>query len=50
LTTEAVTLSSGADRRVVGVATVVQTALPLLVYGLALAVPALLSRGRRGLP
>ena len=49
LTTEAVTLSSGADRRVVGVATVVQTALPLLVYGLALAVPALLYRGRRGL-
>lgn len=49
LTTEAVTLSGGADRRVVGVYAFVQSALPLIVYGAALAVPALLYRRRRGL-
>ncbi|MCP4380303.1 MAG: ABC transporter permease [Hyphomicrobiales bacterium] len=49
LTTEAVTLSSGADRRIVGVYTFVQSLLPLMVYGLAFAVPAALYRRRRGL-
>ncbi|WP_421723744.1 ABC transporter permease [Bauldia sp.] len=49
LTTEAVTLSSGADRRIVGVYTFVQSLLPLMVYGLAFAVPTLLYRHRRGL-
>jgi putative thiamine transport system permease protein len=49
LTTEAVTLSGGADRRLVGVAALLQGGLPLLVYGLALVVPALLHRRRRSL-
>jgi putative thiamine transport system permease protein len=49
LTTEAVTLASGGDRRVVGVFAFVQSVLPLVVYALALAAPALLWRHRRGL-
>lgn len=49
LTTEAVTLSSGGDRRVLGVYAAAQAALPLLVYGAALALPALLFRDRRGM-
>jgi putative thiamine transport system permease protein len=49
LTTEAVTLSSGSDRRVVGVYAVLQAALPFAAYGLAMAVPAILHRNRRGL-
>lgn len=48
LTTEAVTLSSGADRRVVGVTAFLQAALPLVVYAAALAGPRLLgTRPRR---
>jgi putative thiamine transport system permease protein len=47
LTTEAVTLSGGADRRLVGVAVLLQGALPLIAYGLALAAPALLRCRRR---
>lgn len=49
LTTEAVTLSSGSDRRILGVYAALQAALPFAVYGLALALPALLHRNRRGL-
>jgi putative thiamine transport system permease protein len=49
LTTEAVTLSAGADRRLVGVYTVLQSALPLVVYGLCLGVPALVYRQRKAL-
>ncbi len=49
LTTEAVTLASGSDRRVVGVYAVLQAALPFLAYGAALALPALVYRNRRGL-
>jgi putative thiamine transport system permease protein len=49
LTTEAVTLSSGSDRRVVGVYAVLQAALPFLAYGAALVLPAILYRNRRGL-
>lgn len=49
LTTEAVTLSSGSDRRIVGVLGSLQAALPLAAYALALAVPALIWRNRRGL-
>ena len=49
LTTEAVTLSSGGDRRIVGVFAFLQSALPLIVYGAALAVPALVYRRRRGM-
>ncbi|KAA2241171.1 ABC transporter permease [Salinarimonas soli] len=49
LTTDAVTLSSGADRRITGVYAVLQAALPLIVYGAALALPAALHRNRAGL-
>ncbi len=49
LTTEAVTLSSGADPRVMGVYALLQAGIPLLVYGAALAVPAWLYRRRRGM-
>ncbi len=49
LTTEAVTLSSGGDRRVLGIYAVLQTCLPLLAYGFALWAPLLLFRRRRGL-
>jgi putative thiamine transport system permease protein len=47
LTTEAVTLSAGADRRVIGVWAVLQASLPLLGYALALALPRLLQPHRR---
>ncbi len=49
LTTEAVTLASGADRRVIGVFVVLQTALPMIVYGLAIGLPRLVWRNRRTL-
>ena len=49
LTTEAVTLSSGADPRIMGVYAFLQAGIPLLVYGAALALPALLYRRRRGM-
>jgi putative thiamine transport system permease protein len=49
LATEAVTLAGGADRRLVGVTALLQASLPLLMYGLALALPAFLFRHRRGL-
>lgn len=49
LTTEAVTLSSGSDRRVTGVYAVLQAALPFAAYAAALMLPALLLRHRRGL-
>ena len=49
LTTEAVTLSSGADRRVLGVYAVLQATLPLAIYVAALWLPALLYRRRRGM-
>jgi putative thiamine transport system permease protein len=39
LTTEAVTLSSGGDRRVLGVYALLQSAIPLVAYALALAAP-----------
>ncbi len=48
LTTEAVTLASGGDRRLTGLYAALQSALPLLVYGAALALPALVWRNRRG--
>lgn len=47
LTTEAVTLSSGADRRVMGVYAFLQAAIPLLAYGLAWALPAALFARRK---
>jgi putative thiamine transport system permease protein len=49
LTTEAVTLSSGADRRVIGTWGLLQAAFPLLVYGLAVAGPTWWRQLRRGL-
>ncbi|MDN5788112.1 ABC transporter permease, partial [Pseudorhodobacter sp.] len=48
LTTEAVTLSSGSDRRVVGVYAVLQAGLPFVAYALALLIPAWVFRNRRG--
>ncbi len=47
LTTEAVTLSSGADRRVIGTWAMLQAAFPLAAYGAAVAGPALSRRIRR---
>lgn len=47
LTTEAVTLATGADRRVIGVWAMLQAALPLAAYAAALALPALLLAMRR---
>jgi putative thiamine transport system permease protein len=49
LTTEAVTLAGGGDRRIVGIYAFLQAILPLLVYGGALLVPVLLYRRRRGM-
>ena len=49
LTTEAVTLSSGADPRIMGVYAFLQAAIPLVVYGAAWGLPALLYRRRGGM-
>ena len=49
LTTEAVGLSGGADRRVLAVTAFAQTALPLLGFAAALAIPAIRFRHRQGL-
>lgn len=49
LTTEAVALAGGADRRVMGVFAFLQALLPLAAFALALAVPAWLFRRRRTL-
>jgi putative thiamine transport system permease protein len=48
LTTEAVTLAAGADRRVIGAYALMQAALPLLFYLLAAALPAMLYANRCG--
>ncbi|MCC6195287.1 MAG: ABC transporter permease [Burkholderiales bacterium] len=49
LTTEAVTLASGADRRVIAAYAVAQAALPLAAYAAAVLLPALVFRQRRGM-
>jgi putative thiamine transport system permease protein len=49
LTVEAVTLSSGNDPRVTGIYALVQAALPLAMYLLAIGVPAWRHRHRRGM-
>ena len=49
ITTEAVALASGGNRRIVGAYALMQTLWPFLVFGLASLVPALLARGRRGM-
>ena len=46
LTTEAVTLSSGADRRVIATWALLQAAFPLMVYALAATLPRWLYRSR----
>eukprot|EP01037_Dinobryon_pediforme_P018554 gene18554-18838_t len=48
LTTEAVTLSSGADHRIVGVYAVLQALLPLIIYAGAFFVPRIAFAGRTG--
>ena len=49
LTTEAVTLSAGADRRVIGTWALLQAAFPLLVFICAAWFPRMLYRHRKGL-
>ena len=49
LTTEALALASGGDRRVIGVTALAQTAAAFLPFGLALLIPALAWRNRRGM-
>jgi putative thiamine transport system permease protein len=49
LTTEAVTLSSGSDRRVLAVFAMMQAILPLAAYAGALVLPAILRHNRQGL-
>lgn len=49
LTTEAVALASGGDRRAIGVFGLMQTAAAMLPFALALALPALIWRNRKGL-
>jgi len=49
LTTEAVALSSGGNRRIIGTYAMLQLALPLLAFALALALPAALFRNRIGM-
>ena len=49
ITTEAVALGSGGDRRVIGAWAVIQMVLPLLAFTLAALVPAILFRHRRAL-
>lgn len=49
LTTEAVTIAGGADRRVIGTWAVLQAALPLAGYVAAIALPVVAYANRRGL-
>lgn len=49
LTTEAIALASGGDRRAIGVYGVMQTAAALVPFALALAIPTIIWRNRRGL-
>ncbi len=49
LTTEAVALASGGDRRAIGVYSLMQTLAALLPFALAILVPAMAWRNRRGL-
>lgn len=49
LTTEAVALASGGDRRAIGVYGLLQTAAALVPFALALGIPVLAWRNRRGL-
>ena len=49
ITTEAVALASGGDRRAIGVYGLAQTGAALVPFALALLIPALVWRNRRGL-
>lgn len=49
LTTEAVTMAAGSDRRIIGVYVFLQSALPLLAFLIAIALPNWLYRDRRTL-
>lgn len=49
LTTEAVTLAGGADRRVIGTWALLQAAFPLVAFWAAAALPRLIYRHRKGL-
>ncbi|WP_424933908.1 ABC transporter permease [Amaricoccus macauensis] len=49
LTTEAVALAAGGDRRLIGVYALLQAALPFLGFALALGLPALIWRNRRAM-
>jgi putative thiamine transport system permease protein len=49
LTTEAVALSSGGNRRVIGAYALLQLGLPALAFGIALILPAVLFRHRKGM-
>ena len=49
LTTEAVALSAGGDRRALAVAATLQAMLPFVAFWIALAVPSFLARHRRGM-
>lgn len=49
LTTEAVALAGGADRRVIALYAFAQSALPFLGFAAAIAIPAMVYRRRRGL-
>ena len=49
LTTEAVTLSAGSDRRILGVFAITQALLPLIVFATALILPAWFWRRRSAL-
>ncbi len=49
LTTEAVSLAAGANRRVAGVFALLQALMPMIAFALAIGIPALLYRHRRGL-
>ena len=49
ITTEAVALASGGNRRVIGVYALLQTILPFLAFSVASLVPALIHRNRRAM-
>ena len=49
MTSEAIALSAGQDRRVIGVVALIQALLPALAFALALALPAIAARRRAGL-
>jgi len=49
VTTEAVALAAGGNRRVIGVYAFMQIVLPFLAFALATGLPGLVFRNRRGL-